>query len=120
MGNKKSTNPDFLNGIPELLVLQLLDRKPMYGYELVREIKLVSQEQFDFGEGCIYPILHRLEHEGLLLGSTEKVNSRTRVVYRVTPAGQKRLAQSIDTWKTISNTIAMILQGGKHVEPGLA
>ena len=35
----KQTNPDFLNGVPELLVLQLLARRAMYGYELVRRSK---------------------------------------------------------------------------------
>ena len=42
---KRSTNPDFLNGVPELVVLELLSRRPMYGYELVQAIKEESQRR---------------------------------------------------------------------------
>ena len=61
MNTSKRTNPDFLNGVPELLLLRLLARQPMYGYELVQRIRLQSDSALEFGEGCIYPILHRLE-----------------------------------------------------------
>ena len=56
----KRTNPDFLNGVPELLILSLLARRPMYGYELVQAIRQSTQGTLEFGEGCVYPVLHRL------------------------------------------------------------
>ena len=62
----KNSNPDFLNGIPELLVLQLLARRPMYGYELVQAIRQSTHGTLEFGEGCVYPVLHRLERSGLI------------------------------------------------------
>ncbi len=80
---RRRTNPDFLNGVPELLILRLLSQKPMYGYELVQNIKLLSSGQFEFGEGCVYPLLHRLEAEGALASRRENVAGRSRVVYRV-------------------------------------
>ena len=69
----RRTNPPFLNGVPELLVLQLLARKPMYGYELVQAIKTTTDHAFEFGEGCIYPILHRLEADRMLSARRETV-----------------------------------------------
>ena len=54
----KRTNPSFLNGVPELLVLRLLAQREMYGYQIVEEIRLQSREALTFGEGCIYPYLH--------------------------------------------------------------
>ncbi len=83
----KNTNPDFLNGVPELLVLQLLARRPMYGYELVRAIEQSTGQVLEFGEGCIYPVLHRLEKDEFLAARRETVNGRSRVVYRTTAAG---------------------------------
>jgi PadR family transcriptional regulator PadR len=62
----RKTNPAFLNGVPEMLLLELLSRRPMYGYELVQSIKLATGGTLEFGEGCIYPILHRLETQGVL------------------------------------------------------
>ena len=59
MTRTRRSNPDFLNGVPELLILQLLAREPMYGYELVQAIKYATGSKLLFGEGCIYPILHR-------------------------------------------------------------
>ena len=90
----KRTNPDFLNGVPELLLLSLLSRRPMYGYELVQAIRASTNGTLEFGEGCIYPILHRLEAEGMLASKRETVAGRSRVIYRVTAKGSKKLASS--------------------------
>jgi PadR family transcriptional regulator, regulatory protein PadR len=119
MTNKR-TNPDFLNGVPELLILHSLSREPMYGYELVKAIRLASRDVFDFGEGCIYPILHRLEAEGLLGSRRMQVGGRSRVVYRLTARGLARLEQSRTAWQRISQALTQILQGGERGEPALA
>src|SRR5580698_1608462 len=101
----KRTNPDFLNGVPELLVLQLLDRRPMHGYDLVQAIRTASGMRLDFGEGCIYPVLHRLEEQKFLASKRDLVAGRSRIVYRVTRQGHKRLAESIATWKSIVTAV---------------
>lgn len=116
----KRTNPDFLNGVPELLLLSLLARRPMYGYELVQAIRQSTGGTLDFGEGCIYPILHRLEADGLLVGRRETVGGRSRVVYRVTAKGSKRLAGSTAHWRKIVAAVSDALKGGEHGDPVLA
>src|SRR5262249_16311340 len=115
----KRTNPDFLNGVPELLILHLLSRQPMYGYELVKAIRRSSHEVFDFGEGCIYPVLHRLESDGLLGSRREQVGGRSRVAYRLTPRGAARREESRGAWQRVVHAIHQILQGGGHGEPAL-
>lgn len=117
---KRKTNPDFLNGIPELLILKLLSREPMYGYQLVQAIREVTGDEFQFGEGCIYPILHRLESEQLLTARRETVAGRSRVIYRTTPRGVKRLAESTGTWQRVVQAVERVLQGGEHGEPVVA
>ena len=116
----KRTNPDFLNGVPELLVLHLLAHQPMYGYELVKAIRRRSAGAFDFGEGCIYPTLHRLEAEGFLTGRRMAVGGRSRVVYRVTDRGLGRLAESRTAWRRAADAVRRVLEGGAHGEPALA
>jgi PadR family transcriptional regulator, regulatory protein PadR len=106
----RRSNPAFLNGVPELLVLHLLARKPMYGYELVQAIRTGTDHVFQFGEGCIYPILHRLEIEGLLSASKETVSGRNRVVYHVTKAGRKQLSESVTTWERVVEAVCHALQ----------
>src|SRR5262245_2080544 len=97
----KRSNPEYLNGVPELLVLQVLARRPMHGYEIVQAIKAASSEVLEFGEGCIYPLLHRLEADECLSSRKERVAGRERYVYRLTSKGAKRLTQSTDAWKRI-------------------
>jgi PadR family transcriptional regulator, regulatory protein PadR len=116
----KRTNPDFLNGVPELLILSLLSRRPMYGYELVQAIRRSTQGTLEFGEGCVYPILHRLEAEGLLGSKRETVGGRSRVVYRVTGKGSAQLASTVTAWQQIVQAINLALQGGEHGKAALA
>jgi PadR family transcriptional regulator, regulatory protein PadR len=116
----KRTNPDFLNGVPELLILSLLSRRAMYGYELVQAIRETTQGDLEFGEGCIYPILHRLEADGLLGSKRQTVGGRNRVVYRVTAKGSKQLAATMGTWQQIVAAVDRVLQGGAHGQPDMA
>lgn len=112
----KSTaaNPDFLNGVPELVILRLLSVQPHYGYELVQQIRASSNQQLTFGEGCIYPVLHRLEAQGYLSGKRENVGGRSRVVYRLTRKGKGRLAQAAAEWRRVVAAVGSVLQGGIH------
>jgi PadR family transcriptional regulator PadR len=112
----KRTNPDFLNGVPELLMLRLLSRRPMHGYELVQAMRVATGEALAFGEGCIYPILHRLETDRLLKSHRETVDGRSRLVYRVTPRGEQRLAESISLWKGVTEAIARALEDTNHAQ----
>jgi PadR family transcriptional regulator PadR len=111
MKTNKRTNPDFLNGVPELLILQLLKRQSMYGYELVQNIRQRSGAVLEFGEGCIYPILHRLERDGLLASQKEEAGGRQRVVYRLTPAGTRRLTESVSLWQRMTGAVQLVLGG---------
>lgn len=110
---------DYLNGVPELLLLRLLARQPMHGYELVQGIRLCTGGVLAFGEGCVYPILHRLEAEGLLTGTREAVGGRSRVVYRLTPAGGERLAAASARWAAVGAAVAGALRGVGDAAPEL-
>ena len=116
----RRTNPDFLNGVPELLILHLLSARAMYGYQLVQAIRLATNEVLEFGEGCVYPILHRLEADGLLASRRQTVAGRNRVVYRVTTKGAKRLRESAAAWRHVVAAVQGALQGGADVRPALA
>lgn len=116
---RRRTNPDFLNGVPELLILQLLSTQPAYGYQLVQAIRGAGEE-FQFGEGCIYPVLHRLESDRLVTSHRETVSGRSRVVYRITASGKKRLGESARTWAAIAEAVERVLRGGEHGETAMA
>lgn len=116
----KRSNPEYLNGVPELLVLQVLSRRSMHGYEVVQSIKAASSEVLGFGEGSIYPVLHRLEADECLASKKERVAGRDRYVYRLTAKGAKRLHESTAAWKRIASAIAQVLEGEGDVQAALA
>ncbi len=116
----KKTNPPFLNGVPEMLLLELLARRPMYGYELVQAIRLSTGGSLEFGEGCVYPILHRLESQGLLEAARQTAAGRVRVVYSVTTRGQAQLAETVGAWRRVVAAISQALEGGARGREALA
>ncbi len=99
------SNPPFMTGVPELLVLRLLSAREMYGYEIVRQIRLVTEEAIKIGEGVVYPALHALEKNGALKSRRKMVDGRQRVYYSVTTKGTERLARLSDDWTRIQNGI---------------
>lgn len=115
----KKTNPNFLNGVPEFLVLNLLTKREMYGYEIVRKIKETTQQTLSFQEGCVYPTLHSLESEGYLSSTRKEVNGRRRYYYKLTPKGRKKLERMTTQWATVARGISIAL-GGSYAEPATA
>jgi PadR family transcriptional regulator PadR len=108
------TNPAFMNGVPELLVLRCLAEREMYGYELVQEIRCRTDEVLAVGEGVIYPLLHALERSGAVKSVRRTMRGRSRVYYALTPKGGERFAGLKDTWLTLTLAIRGALEGPGH------
>lgn len=110
------TKPNFMNGVPELLLLRLIQEREMYGYELVQAICDQTQTAITLGEGVVYPVLHALEREGALKSRRKTVNGRSRVYYSVTETGSRRLADLVGSWTRLSIAITSVLKGPSHAE----
>lgn len=113
----RDTNPSFMNGVPELLVLRLIRDREMYGYELVQAIRDRSSDTISIGEGVVYPVLHALEHNGALSSRRKSVSGRSRVYYSITAAGLRRLDELTGTWTRLTDAVRTVLAGAPHVEP---
>jgi PadR family transcriptional regulator PadR len=103
-----------MSGVPELLLLRLLNKREMYGYELVRSIKEVTGEAISLGEGVIYPVLHSLERNGSLKARRKPVGGRTRVYYSLTRQGRGRLADLQEDWRRIQGGIETAIGATGH------
>ena len=108
------TNPPFMSGVPEFLVLRQLSRQEMYGYELAKAIRAASNDVIALGEGVIYPVLHGLERSGALKSKRKPVSGRTRVYYSLTKKGQLRLQKLQDEWLRIQGGISNALELPSH------
>jgi PadR family transcriptional regulator PadR len=98
-----------MNGVPELLILELLGREERYGYAIVKAIRDATGDRVSFGEGVVYPILHSLEREGYLRSRSVMSNGRSRIYYRVTPRGRRRLAEMTSAWNQVRLAISTAL-----------
>ena len=112
----RETNPNFMNGVPELLILRLLQQQEMYGYEIVQAIRSRTDAVIAVGEGVVYPVLHGLERDGALKARRKTVNGRSRIYYTVTPVGSRRLADLSEVWTNLSGAIQKMLTGGQYGE----
>jgi PadR family transcriptional regulator, regulatory protein PadR len=83
-----------------LLLLGLLAERPMYGYELVAELRARTRAVIDLPEGTVYPALRRLERDGLVSGRWEETTGGPRRrYYDLTPAGERSLASGAAAWR---------------------
>jgi len=112
----RETNPNFMNGVPELLILKLLQHEEMYGYEIVEAIRSRTGSRIVVGEGVVYPVLHGLEGRGALRSRRKSVNGRSRIYYSVTPAGSRRFADLSESWTNLAAAIKKILKGAQPAE----
>jgi PadR family transcriptional regulator PadR len=112
----RETNPNFMNGVPELLILRLLQQDEMYGYEIVQAIHSRTDAVIAVGEGVVYPVLHGLERDGALRSRRKTVSGRSRIYYSLTTAGLRRLADLSQSWTNLAGAIQKMLKGGQHGE----
>ncbi len=83
----------------EALILSTLSSGPHHGYKIALELELNSGGAFRFKHGTLYPILHKLENEGLIRGDwLEEESRRKRKSYRLTAAGRQRLELQREAW----------------------
>ena len=99
---------DLIRGSTDLLVLSVLADGPRYGYAIIKQVAGQSGGTIRLTPGVLYPLLHQLEKQGLLLSDWESVQAagnehgagRRRKWYRLSARGRKRLAQRIDAHRS--------------------
>ncbi len=105
---------NFMTGVAELMVLRLVKDREMYGYEIVAAIREETGAVVRAGEGVIYPVLHGLEKDGALAASRKTVNGRSRIYYRLTPKGLRRLDGLAQDWTALAGAVDTVLKGRRH------
>lgn len=104
-------NKELLKGSTNLLVLSLLEKENMYGYQMIKKMQDQSNNLFKFQEGTLYPILHSLEEKGLITSYWDETRSKKRKYYSITKKGKEQLKEKKEEWKIFSNGINQVLGG---------
>jgi PadR family transcriptional regulator len=100
-----------LKGHLDVLLLATLADGPRHGYAVKEALRAGSGGRFDLPTGTVYPALHRLEAAGLISGDWSVADGRRRRSYRLTPAGQRRLAADRAHWRDFAAAITTLLEG---------
>ncbi|MEK4027458.1 MULTISPECIES: PadR family transcriptional regulator [Bacillaceae] len=107
-----STKSQLLKGVLEGCILALIDRQPTYGYELFALLQ--DQGLSMVSEGSIYPILLRLQKEGLITGEMRKSSQGpNRKYYYLTALGKENLKTIQKEWEAIKKPVEQLLDGGE-------
>jgi DNA-binding PadR family transcriptional regulator len=102
-------NAETLKGHLDALVLATLAEGAAHGYAVIEELKRRSGGVFDLAEGTVYPVLHRLEAEGLLASAWTQAGGRRRRVYRLTRRGRTSLAGRRRDWQSFVHAVEAVL-----------
>lgn len=101
---------ELIKGTLQPVILKLLaEQKRMYGYEITRKVKVLTEGKIEITEGALYPILHRLEAEGVLQTETEFIGKRIRKYYSLTPKGNEVVEARVSELADFLSTMGLLL-----------
>ncbi|MBT4482669.1 MAG: PadR family transcriptional regulator [Candidatus Latescibacteria bacterium] len=104
-------NKELVGASSALLVLKVLARKPDYGYEIVKKVNEAADNFYTWQEGTIYPLLRKLEKEGLLRSQWESAgNKRRRKYYYITAKGRETITEGTREWNGFYQLIMRIAE----------
>lgn len=91
------------------VLLSILSRGESYGYAILQRVQELSGGSLEWKDGTLYPVLHRLEDEGLIVSTWKTpAGERRRKYYRLTPAGERALATERRNWLEVDAVLAML------------
>ncbi|WP_019588186.1 PadR family transcriptional regulator [Deinococcus apachensis] len=106
-------NSDLLRGNLDLILLSILEARPLYGFAIIQEARERTDGYFDFKEGSLYPALHRLEGEGQLAPQFGEVgrNGKPRKYYALTDRGREVLRAKREEFRAFTGAVWRLAGG---------
>jgi PadR family transcriptional regulator PadR len=102
---------ELLKGSLKTIVLKILkENGRMYGYEITRKVEELTGGKINLTYGALYPVLHKLESEGILITESENFNNRIRIYYSLTPKGDSVVAEKIKELTEYMESLQRIIQ----------
>lgn len=103
-------NTELVGSTVEMLVLKLLSERAMYGYEIIQIVNRRTDGAFNWKEGTLYPVLHRLEGKGFLATEWQMGESgKKRKYYKLSSKGMAHAAEKVSEWQTFAQSVNAVL-----------
>lgn len=91
------------------LILAILSESDNYGYNIIQRIRELSEGEMEWKDGMLYPVLHRMEDQGLIRSAWRVTESgRKRNYYAITPTGKKSLEAEKEQWMRVHKTLKKV------------
>ncbi|CAJ1001873.1 MAG: PadR family transcriptional regulator [Brevibacillus sp.] len=104
---------EILKGSIDILLLSIIGRQDTYGYDIIQQLKALSNGEYLMSQGTLYPALKRLEKKGLLRSYwAENEETGRRKFYSLTNEGKAELQEKLRSW----NQIHLLIQACRKVE----
>ncbi len=101
---------ELIKGTLKTIVLKLLsENKKMYGYEITQRVKDLTANKIQITEGALYPTLHALEADGILITETEYIGKRVRKYYSLSKEGKAKSKEKVNEFADFMNTMKFLL-----------
>jgi len=98
------------------IILSILSKNESYGYEIIQNVKKISNGKIEYGDGTLYPVLHKLEKKELIASYWKIADSgRKRKYYKISDRGKKELLTEKQNWTVINQIISKLW----NTEPNL-
>ena len=105
---KKPVYKELVAASSRPMVLSILAGGETYGYEILKQVTLLSGGELEWSDGMLYPVLHRLEREGLIKGRWQLTEQgRRRKYYRLTGRGKRQLSTDRESWRAVYGALQM-------------
>jgi len=105
-------NKELMKGSTSILILSLLDKENMYGYQITQELKKASENVFEMKEGTLYPMLHGLENDEAITSYWyDAENGKRRKYYQITKEGKKLLKNKKAEWEIYTKAVNSVIGG---------
>ena len=91
------------------IILSILSGNESYGYEIIQSVKEISNGHIEYGDGTMYPVLHKLEKKGLIESYWKIADTgRKRKYYKISEVGKTELQNQKENWTIINQLISKL------------
>mgnify|MGYP000082510510 CR=1 FL=1 len=112
----KKLSKELIGASSTPIILSILSKGESYGYEIIQSVKKISNGKLEYGDGTLYPVLHKLEKKGLIESYWKIADTgKKRKYYKISDSGKKELTTQKGNWVIINQIMSRLW----NIEPNL-